>query len=167
MFIFYCGRVGRRERRWQLNYYRDMHWEYLIEEHESCACTLACVYASRAYTSFVTGMIGQSPPPVGTIKPELIHVFVNLHRSTSCRLVNRGPRAFTGHFGILIYRFARAMIAKSRETMDKAHFAYRLPSTAIIREYHRVTLRKYTFTQKFHVYSLIIKSLKQEFEIIF
>lgn len=62
--------VNRRERRWRLNYYHDMHREYLIDERviHVCMCT-----------SLAARTIGQSPP-VGTIKPELICVFVNPHR---------------------------------------------------------------------------------------
>lgn len=63
---------GRRERRWRLNYYHDMHREYLIE-----GVIRVHVYVlSRGERT-----IGQSPPPVGTIKPELICVFVNPHRT--------------------------------------------------------------------------------------
>lgn len=84
--VEYRAAVGRRERRWQLNYYRDMHREYLIGERErSCARVhrFACVYVrvACAHTRPAAGTIGQSLPPVGTIKPELIRVFVNPRRT--------------------------------------------------------------------------------------
>jgi len=65
----YFAAVGRRERRWQLNYYRDMHLGIFNRR----ARVVRLHARMRAYARFVTGTIGQSLPPVRAIKPELIH----------------------------------------------------------------------------------------------
>lgn len=172
-FVFrrcgYRAAVGRRERRWQLNYYRDMHREYLIGERGSCVRALMCVYvacthggndrpiaaARRAGQDDKAGIDSRICKPAS-------------YRSASRRLVNRGPRLLRLISGSwFIGSRARWSRDRAKQWIRHIAFAYRLPSPAIIHECHRVTLRKYTFTQKLHVCWLIIKSWKRNYKSCF